>query len=188
MNEKPVTQKTSKLVKYFGWVLGATGLINLAQDVGHLALVGKLKTWIESYRTVLDVVRRLLDRFLGNSGFEVTQSELNGVVLMGILSSAYVRATARQHVKPRDANYWGAQITGSIVLPIGGLTVAIGAPTPYSLYMMSAFVLPFIGSFTVAKAQYPTVENWEAKVMRQELLGVICIAVLVVALSNLFKV
>ena len=78
-----------------GWVLGGLSLLNLIEELSPLKVLGKLKTWLDAYTSIVNDVGTFLFGWIDFGWIAIDQLEVHVLVIATILVSAYVRADIR---------------------------------------------------------------------------------------------
>ena len=68
VTEQP-KRSPSLLARILGWVLGAASLLNLVQDLGRMAVLGKLKIWLDAYSVFVHQATQFLFGWLDEGAF-----------------------------------------------------------------------------------------------------------------------
>ena len=91
---KPERKAVSRLSPFslLGWVLGGLSLLNLIEELSPLKILGKLKTWLDAYTSIVDDAGTFLFGWIDFKWIAIDQLEVHVLVIATIVASAYVRA------------------------------------------------------------------------------------------------
>ena len=89
------------------YILTATSLLNLIQDLSPISLYGKLKIWVDAYGLFIERVGEFLFGWMKVYWFGISAAEHHILAIAGLLGISAYRATYKMH---RD---WGYDSTDS---------------------------------------------------------------------------
>ena len=92
MPEPSKSQSSSNLLSVLGWVFGAMSVLNLVNDIGRVAVFGKLKTWLNAYVTFVSLMGNFLFGWIRLGWISVSPEEYHVLIVSGIFCAAYFRA------------------------------------------------------------------------------------------------
>jgi hypothetical protein len=92
MLEPSKSQSSSNLLSVLGWVFGAMSVLNLVNDIGRVAVFGKLKTWLDAYVTFVSLMGNFFFGWIKLGWISVSPEEYHVLIVMGIFCAAYFRA------------------------------------------------------------------------------------------------
>ena len=67
-------------------------LLNLAQDIGRLAVYGKLKNWLDAYAVFANRIREWLFGWIDFAWINISRDEMHLLILVTLLGGASARA------------------------------------------------------------------------------------------------
>ena len=172
MNDNSLSKSGTRLFQYFGWALGAVGLLNLVQDIQVLSLTGKLLSWLNAYDTFIKDIGAICFGWMAIR-FQPTREELHILVLAGILASATTRVWLRHRTREQiswSTFFWAGTMFVQIVV------LSILTP-PEERYFKTAALL----GITLLACIFFT--RTRADILR-ELLGVTAIFAVVIAINH----
>ena len=93
--ERKVGRRLSPL-SLLGWVMGGLSLLNLIEELSPLKVLGKLKTWLNAYTSIVNDVGTFLFGRIDFGWIAIDELEVHVLVIATILVGAYARADIRE--------------------------------------------------------------------------------------------
>ena len=104
-------------------------LLNLVNDIGRVAVFGKLKTWLDAYVTFVSLMGNFLFGWIKLGWISVSPEEYHVLIVSGVLCAAYFRAEY-----PLSRSQWKTKVDAFFTALIVSLVFFLFALVPVLLF------------------------------------------------------
>lgn len=132
---KPDTQEMPLPARLLGWLLGSMSLLNLAEDMGFVRILGRLKVWLDAYTWFVEAIGGFLFGWIQLGWISISRTEMHALVIAGLFCTTLSKVLGIRLRKEFYFPRWGQVLVGS----------ALAWVVSFALALIPALLLPGVG-------------------------------------------